>query len=147
EQIEALTNSSTDWDKHFVLAAHVDLLSVTGRIGSSTTAFTGSLDGAGYLLFDYSDSNSGSETGLFGVVNGNGETGGILTRVNLTHFDVSGVGNVGALVGTVSGGLVERVQARGLEVSGTGDNVGGLLGVNSGELRDSLVDSDVSLAG
>src|SRR5690606_31427293 len=71
-----------------------------------------------------------------------GETGGILTRVNLTHFDVSGVGNVGALVGTVSGGLVERVQARGLEVSGPGDNLGGRLGVNSGARRRSLAARD-----
>jgi hypothetical protein len=95
-------------------------------IGTYDHQFTGTFDGQGYeisgLFIDLPDE---VYVGLFGYVG----AGGVIKNVEVTHIDISGLEQVGALVGS-SEGTVSNSHAAG---SVTGSNfVGGLMGINEG---------------
>src|SRR6185312_4322616 len=105
-------------------------------IGNGTTNFTGIFDGNGHTIsnFTYSDSVSGY-IGLFGVVSGNGTTGGLIQNLVLSNVNVTGTsgGYTATLVGSLSGGAVTNCSASGT-VNGTNGNFGGLIGSVSGNV-------------
>ncbi|MBU2700962.1 filamentous hemagglutinin family protein [Sporomusaceae bacterium BoRhaA] len=111
-------------------------LDLAGRnwtaVGTGANAFTGSLDGSGYVINNLTISNSPlTAIGLFGYTQG-----ATLSNLTLTNVNIAGAaGNtyVGGLVGYSEGGTVSNAAVDGT-VTATGDNacVGGLTGVNSG---------------
>ena len=98
-------------------------------IGTSTTAnqFTGTFDGAGYVVGGVYINNSSNYQGLFGYVGGDGT----IKNLGAVASYVKGQQYVGGLVGRNSGGgTITNSYAAGT-VSGP-SNVGGLVGRNDG---------------
>ncbi len=130
-QMNEIGQHSEDWGSYFVLTADIDLSGYTGTsfniIGSSGTPFTGSFDGNGHTISNFTYTTTGTSfIGLFGGVGGGGEIKDLaLQNVNVD----AGTGDtVGGLVG-YNDGTVSNCYATG---SVSGENfVGGLVAVNS----------------
>lgn len=138
-------------DAHYELGTNIDA-SMTDQwndgagfdpIGSQDEPFTGSFDGNGYeicgITIDRSDER---RVGVFGFIDG------VLENVFVTNVDITGLGEVGALVGgtgadDMDDSIVSGVHARGTV---TGQfTVGGLVGYNHDDrpVEDSSVAVDV----
>ncbi len=140
-------------DAYFYLGAHLDegsdgydelVDSENGwdPIGDDSTPFMGTLDGDGYSIQDlYINRSNEEHVGVFGYV---GDSG-MIKNLGLIHNDVSGDGDVGALVGS-NYGTVSNSYATG-EVSGEGWRVGGLIGMNEGTVSNSYATGNVSASG
>lgn len=122
------------------LSAHYKLmndLDCTGTsytpIGSSSTPFTGTLDGQGYAIA-HADITSGSaNTGLFGYT-----SGATISNLEIDDATVSGTSDVGAFVGDALNSTFTNIRAALVDVTGSSDSVGGLVGVlGSSELDTS----------
>jgi filamentous hemagglutinin family protein len=110
-------------------------------IGSANTAsFTGTLDGQGYTIDHLFVFSTDSEVGLFATL----AYGAVINHLDLTNVNISGAGNVGALAGVSNGGIAVSVNVSG-SVTGTGDDVGSLIGSNDGNLN--LISSSVTVTG
>jgi len=125
--------NSDDWDKHFVMTADIDLSEYTGTafniIGNLETKFTGSFDGNGHRISNFSCTYTDRDyVGLFGYIRGSGAQ---IRNLGLVDPNVNaGEGSfVGSLVGELYG-EISACFARGGSVSG-GSTVGGLVGKNS----------------
>jgi hypothetical protein len=94
-----------EWDKHFSLMANIDMSSFDGKNGRSA--------------FNVIGTESRAFTGVF---DGDGHT--------IAHLTVKGVGYAG-LFG-VLGGEVRDLGVVDVNISGSGDRVGGLVGYNAG---------------
>ncbi|MFW5950425.1 MAG: GLUG motif-containing protein, partial [archaeon] len=113
-------------------------------IGDLDHPFTGSFDGNGYEICGITiDRDDERRVGVFGFIDG------LLENVFVTHVDITGLGEVGALVGAtgdeddMDGSTVSGVHARGTV---TGQfSVGGLVGYNhdSRPVEDSSAAVDV----
>ena len=108
-------------------------------IGDEGNPFIGRFDGRGRLIRDLHIGSSENRAGLFAVV---GSDGSILD-IGLEDADVSSShqdGLVGALVGSVAGGRIERGWAASgrTRATGSGGIAGGLVGyLQGGETRES----------
>ncbi|MGE8504959.1 MAG: filamentous hemagglutinin N-terminal domain-containing protein [Pseudomonas sp.] len=107
-------------------------------IGSLANPFTGRFDGQGHRISGLAINRPGSTySGLFGY------NTGYIGNLSLLGGSVAGGTYAGALVGyNASAGVVERVSSD-LDVSGTG-NVGALVGTNAGTLSESLATGGAS---
>ncbi|MCA3586305.1 MAG: filamentous hemagglutinin N-terminal domain-containing protein [Methylocystis sp.] len=128
-------------------------------VGASATPFTGSLNGAGYVINGLTiDRPMQSEVGLIGatdngssitnlglvgsVVKGSGAVGGLVgsNNGNITRSYVTGVvtgaSSIGGLVGWNLGGSITESYAA-VAVNGSGVSVGGLVGRNHGSIAQS----------
>ncbi|MDQ2050203.1 GLUG motif-containing protein [Natronolimnohabitans sp. A-GB9] len=121
-------------------------------IGDRNNPFTGSFDGNGYEICGITIDRNDDGVGMFGTIDG------VLENVTVTHVDVTGNGNVGALVGEtgLSGEGMVDAEVIGADATGsvTGQySVGGLVGYNhdSRPVEDSSaavdVDGDVEFVG
>lgn len=113
----------------FVLGGNIDLSDYSSgngwtAIGTNAHMFQSSFDGNGYKISNLKISGTQDSQGLFSYLN-NGST---IKNVSLENVDVSGGKDVGALVGTAHGGSINNCNASG-SVTGTGYQVGGLIGV------------------
>ncbi|WP_258001196.1 YDG domain-containing protein [Janthinobacterium sp. ROICE36] len=107
-------------------------------VGTAGSAFTGSLDGTGHIVFNLNIVKSGvAGVGLFGVVG----SGGVIANVGLSGGTISGGDSTGALVGT-NGGSVSGSFATSAVTGVT--NVGGLVGTSTGTLKDSYASGAVT---
>ncbi len=141
-ELDAVSDDSTLWDKNFALTKSIDLSGIVlNPIGNTVTAFTGVFDGLGHLVKNLNLSGT-DNVGLFGVNNGTIQNIGVTGTVN-------GDNQVGLLVGD-NQGTVKNAFSQGL-VNGTGTNVGGLVGTNSGTLTDTqsyaAVNGDTNVGG
>lgn len=94
-----------------------------GGNGISANKFTGSFDGQGHVISNFSiDRSSLNFIGLFGVVG----SGGLVQNIGLEGGSVTGQDVVGALAGRNEGGTVQNTYAAG-QVEGDADT-GGLIG-------------------
>ena len=116
-------------------------------VGDATTAFTGTLDGAGFTLSGLTIARS--STDLVGLI-GQMSTGGQLKNLTLTNASITGRNRVGALVGQALDGSLEGLSASG-SVSGR-TYVGGIVGelfttltggANAAAVTGSDIGSDV----
>ncbi|MCH9022080.1 MAG: hypothetical protein IID32_04885 [Planctomycetes bacterium] len=144
--LQAIGLNSVHWDKHFKLTADLDLTGVAMTpIGSAAIPFTGTFDGAGHLISNFSYTSTGTDNiGLFGVL----DTGAEIRDVNLVNANVDGGtgNNIGALVGWKINGTIRNSGASGA-VSGD-TNVGGLVGrSDSGTISGCTADSRVNGTG
>jgi hypothetical protein len=124
-----------DWDKHFKLMADIDLSAYSGTafnmIGSDSAPFTGIFDGNDHTISNFSCTCTGtSNVGLFGYFSG---PNSMVKNLKLTWPDIDAGegGNVGGLVGSLTGGTIANCHIDGGSVSGEGQ-VGGLVGTSYG---------------
>ncbi len=107
-------------------------------VGVDGDAFTGSLDGQGFVINGLSINRSDQNyIGLFGST---GDAS--ITGVGLTGVNISGASFVGGLAGTLgSGGSITQSYTTG-SVTGEagGQAVGGLVGVSSGDISVSYAE-------
>ncbi len=153
---QELMITSTDWDKHFLLTADLDLADANlTPVGTSyNSAFRGIFDGGGFTISNAVIHRPGEDyVGLFGYI----RSGAQVKNLTLADADVLGAARVGALAGrnmgtiascyvvgtvigdTCVGGLVGNSHQGGAitlssaMVTVTGDHVvGGLVGANEG---------------
>lgn len=137
---EDLDNVRNDLSGHYIQVCDIDLTGVSFEpIGSENAPFLGSYYGGDYSIVGFSYSNSTRlSVGLFGFSNGT------LSGINLKDFNVSGMRNVGSLVG-INAGVVENVHTTGL-ISGIGNDqyhIGGVVGYNGDPV--SMESNDFSI--
>ncbi|MBL7153176.1 MAG: hypothetical protein ISS79_05630 [Phycisphaerae bacterium] len=140
---QQLTNTPTDWDKHFVLTEDLDLSATISLspVGNDLSNFTGFFEGNGHVIRNAVLNEAAPwNVGLFGKLGVSGEIR------NLGAEEVSITGGqycVGGLVGQ-SNGRVISCYATGQVASPEGDCVGGLVGSNfDGRVEDSRFDGTV----
>jgi hypothetical protein len=147
-QLFLLGQCSLILDRHFLLTNNLDMTAFDGSggnpvyepIGSAATPFTGSFNGNGQSISNFTLITSNQDNlGLFGIIRGSDESDTLydLTLVNPAVQADIGPDDRGDTVGALVG-LVQAGTIRGCSVSGgsvTGDNsVGGLAGYNGGAL-------------
>ncbi|WP_375454856.1 GLUG motif-containing protein, partial [uncultured Methylobacterium sp.] len=117
---------------------YTDALVGTNSGNSSATRFSGTFEGLGHTLTGLTIAKSGNYAGLFGY------STGTIRDIGLVGGSVSGISNVGALVGYNGvGGIVTQAYATGA-VSGSTQAVGGLVGSNLGTVRQAYATGAVS---
>jgi len=92
-------------------------------IGNAETNYD--FDGNGFVISGLTIRRPQDNVGLFGVIG----SGGVY-NLGIINASVEGVGNVGIVAGSNIAGAVYRSFARGF-VSGTGSDIGGLVGENA----------------
>jgi hypothetical protein len=146
EQMNALCAEPNDWDRHFRLAADIDLAAYDGTsfrmVGSSyKTPFRGTFDGGGHAIRNLTIAyDSGDAVGLFGALG----PAGRISNLALLNASVRADTCVGALVGYNAGGVIQDCNVTG-DVQGIGDT-GGIVGINldNGLIRDCRADVTVT---
>ena len=152
--MQAIGADSNDWDKHFLLCAHIDLSGFTGKefniIGyyensSDNKPFTGVFDGNDHVISNFTyDSNDKDYIGLFGYVGIGGEIKDVVVIDSVVN---AGNGDyVGSLVGYLENGTITNCHTEGVYI--TGDKyIGAMVGRNNGELLSGtgrIVNCDVA---
>lgn len=125
-----LSGASGDWNKYFIQTANIDASSTSSwngnagwsPVGSSGSNFTGSYNGQSYTVSGLSINRSAYNQGFFGYTNG-----ATIKNIGLTSVNISGNGNVGALIGYASASAVSSCYCTG-NVSGYYGYIGGLIG-------------------
>ncbi|RLM53519.1 PGF-pre-PGF domain-containing protein [Halobellus sp. Atlit-31R] len=135
-------------DANYVLTGDIDASGTSGwnsgdgfdPIGSGESRFNGSFDGADHDISNlYIDREKTPYIGVFGALSGTVENVGV---VNVT---TTGRNFVGGLVGVNLGGTVSNSHATGLvDIADRRDNVGGLVGQNSGTVSESYATTRVN---
>ena len=127
EDWAALTATTADWNKHFVLVADIDFIGATlVPIGDSfANPFTGTFDGGGHVVRNIKVSKPlSSIAGLFGYL----DAGGEIHHLGVEMISVWGGSWAGGLLAYNNGGSVTSCHATGTV---TGYSAGGLLGMNA----------------
>lgn len=140
-----VNNGNTYEEKTVVLTADIDLEGNENNqwtpIGNDSYYFKGTFNGKNHIISNLyiSDSNI-SYKGFFG------RNGGTIKNLNISSGTV--IGNdannfgVGGLAGGNSG-IIENVETV-LDIQGTIAAISGIVGTNSGEIRDSVSNGSVS---
>ena len=149
-QMQEIGANSGDWNKHFKLMADIDLAGFTGTtfniIGNTTTKFTGTFDGNGYEISNFTYFTNSSTAlvniGIFGYVD---DPHAEIKDLGLRYPGVNaGTANyVGSLVGHLVRGTIAGCYAQGGSVSGD-YYIGGLVGGNyAGTVTDCYATASV----
>jgi hypothetical protein len=156
----ALGETPEDYDKHFILSDNIDLdPNLPGRkvfdkavIAPDTdqlkddfqgTSFTGVFDGNGHTMSHLTIRGTGY-LGLFGqLAVWRAPLRGFVRNLGVVHVNITGSGEyVGGLVG-INYGTVNCCYSTGT-VASDGNDVGGLVGANRGAVADSYTTGKVS---
>ena len=144
EDLNMLSASPFDWDKHFLMIADLDLDGISytqslvapdrGRAkGFQGKAFTGVFDGNGHRIYHLSiQSASQNYNGMFGFLG----SGGQIRNLGVWDSEVSGLSYVGILVGWNQGTITSCFVESSVH-SAEGTTLGGLCGHNSGTISAS----------
>jgi len=138
--LQWLRDTSSAWSGSWTQTADIDMgdCEWDSSIGDSTTSFTGTYDGGGFLISGLAITRSSTNTGLFGFT-----TDSEIRNLGFTGT-VSGTSDVGGLVGDMNGGSLTNVYATG-SVTGTTSDVGGLIGyMAAGTVTDSYATGSVT---
>lgn len=127
EQMNAIGAEPNDWSKHFCLMADVDLSDFDGREGRPS--FNRIAPGAG-------DAASFRGKPFTGVFNGNGHT--------ISHLTIAGGHYVGLFGQLESQAVVMHLRMVDAFVTGSGDYVGAIAGLNFGHVTGCFSDGAVS---
>ena len=148
EQMNMIGAEPNDWDKHFKLMSDIDLGAYVGTsfniIGTGRLpSFTGTFDGGGHKIsnFTYTSVDKRS-VGLFGYID---DPKARISSLGLIDPNVDGgIGiAVGSLVGWLAQGAVTDCYVANGAISGRSP-VGGLVGNNSGTIRDCHATGNVA---
>lgn len=130
--MQDIGDNPDDWASFFIVTGNIDFGANSDTfffpIGSDETKFTGTFDGGGHTIDNFSYSTiDGRNVGLFGVVG----KGGKVKNLGLTNVTIdSGTAqHTASLVGFNDGGIVRNCFSSG-SVAGV-DMVGGLVGRSS----------------
>ena len=127
---------------HYLQVANIELDTVPNftpigvRLSLGDEPFTGVYDGGHHTISDLSITRTVPYTGLFYLIGGSGT----VRKLGLLNVDISGITNTGSLAGR-NNGSIENCYATG-EVSasdGFVNALGGLVGLNTGTIRESYV--------
>jgi hypothetical protein len=128
---QQLMNTSSHWNKHFILTADVNLQGVALiPVGEGWPDFNGIFDGNGHIIRN-ADINMPHSwaVGLFGYSNGQ------IRNLGVVDVNISGYGAIGGLVG-LNDGSISNCYSTGI-VSGS-SCVGGLVGSNGNDGNGSI---------
>jgi len=136
---------SQDDDANYTLVSDVNASQTDEWDGNGFTPINfdgGTLDGDGYTITELRLANESFYTGLFANIYADS----LVTTLSLENATAIGVdgGSTGLLAGTSTDATIERVRVTGTVDAG-GFDTGGLVGFNSGEIRNST--ANVSLEG
>jgi hypothetical protein len=121
---QTLTDSSTDWNKNFILTENLDFngLSIM-PIGDTSTGFSGTFEGQGFIISNFVINLPESDSvGLFSGVSGQ------IRNLFVENVNITGHDYVGGLVGRNQYGMIINSYSTG-SVNGH-SAVGGLIGAN-----------------
>ena len=114
EHLNALGAEPNDYNKHFKLMADIDLSGYT-------------YDRA-VIAPDMNDTEDWFQgTPFTGVFDGDNHT--------ILHVTITGVSHLGLIGNLESGAMITDVRLEAVDVNGTGENIGGLVGYNGGSIR------------
>jgi len=139
----ALAADTGDYNKCFILTADINLI---GQIFSAaiiaadgSPAFSGTFDGSGHKITNFTINTNNYDHGLFGTI-----TGGLVENLGIENCSVSGY-YAGCLAGFTSGGTISNCYSTG-SVSGDSScaSVGNLVGENWGTISDCYSTGSVS---
>ncbi len=146
--LETLSNTSSDWNKHFKQTVNIDASGTSSwnggagwsPVGNSSTNFTGSYNGQGYTISGiYINRTSNSNIGFFGFINN-----ATLQNIGLTGVTVSGSSVTGGLAGYVVSSNITNCYVTGT-VGAQYDKVGGLIGaIWNGNITECYSTASVS---
>ncbi len=123
-----LNNMRNDLGGRYKLVADINASCVTSPIGTDSTPFTGSFNGAGRTISNLTiDLPTSGRVGLFGVTG----SGAKIQNVGLVGANISGSFWVGGLVGSNRGGTIINSYVTGT-VTAHSSSAGGLIGSNRG---------------
>ncbi len=141
---EQLSLMRDNLQNHFKQIAHINLKEYDENggwvpIGEEGQEFSGFFDGNGFEIINLTiDRSETNYVGLFGYLSSNA----VIRDVALEAASVTGKYNVGALAGVNSGTIKNSYAV--IIVEGN-DNVGGLVGLNSGgEIKESFTKGQVT---
>jgi len=114
EDLFLLGDSPEDYDKHFILTADIDL---------DPNLPDGKVFDKAVIAPDMNDANWEFDgTSFTGVFDGNGH--------KISHLTIQGVGYLGLFGQLASGAVVKELGSVDVNITGSGDYVGGLVGAN-----------------
>jgi hypothetical protein len=120
EHLNKIGVERNDWDKHFKLMADIDLSTFDGKDGRSPFNIIAS---------DTDPVKAPCQVTLFtGLFDGNGHT--------ISHLTVSGGESLGLFGRLGSGGHIKKLGVVDVNITGSGDEVGGLAGYSEGDVSD-----------
>ncbi len=131
-----ITQNSDEWDTYYIQTANIDASSSSSwdggagftPIGNSGTKFTGTYDGDGYTIDSLFINRSTSSIGMFGYIGVDSNSTTTIQNLGLTNVIITGLHNVGALVGNKQDGTLTVGNCY-ISGSVTGNSyVGGLVG-------------------
>ena len=134
-----LSATPTDWNKHFILTANIDLTDHPFT-QAPIVSFTGVFDGGGHTISNLTIiAPTRDYVGLFGYIG----QGGQVKNLGIVNTIIEGRNLVGGLAGwNLRNTTISNAYTTG-SVSGTGGdrsgvNIGGLVGANSGSITYSF---------
>jgi hypothetical protein len=151
EQMNSIGADPNDWDKHFKLAADIDLSTYRdgsfNPIGSrwgrrGTRPYSGVFDGDGHAILNLTCSSN--ETYPFGLLAYVGGRSAEVKNLRLLSpkIDAPEAGRVGALIGSLSTGTVTDCHVEGGNLSAN-HAVGGLIGESGGTILNCSCTAEV----
>ncbi len=140
--IYALSLTSADWDKYFVLTQNITLVGNHIPIGDGSTQFTGNFNGSGFAVKNLTVNQTTDYAGFFGKTGSGANIHDIGVEASSDGVVSTGV-RVGVLVGFNYHGAVSNCFATG---NATGSRyVGGLVGFNHhGAVSNSFATGNVA---
>lgn len=139
-QLQNIGNSSEDWGHSYKLMGDIDLSEYNQDnftiIGNSTTNFTGTFDGNGYTISNFSYTYAAYNLGFIGYLAG---SSAYVKNLSLKNVNLNGTWNVGAVIGYLSEGTVTNCSSSGSIIGES--YIGGLIGA---AFTNSTVDSSYS---
>ena len=128
-QLQSIGSNATTLAGNYVLGNDIDASSTAtsgfNPLGNATTPFSGRFNGFGYAINQLSIDNNADGTGLFGYT-----SNGSISNARLNNASVSGLTNVGVLVGNNLNTPITNSYATGI-IGSEGTYMGGLVGNNN----------------
>lgn len=147
-----LQNINNNLSGNYALSKNIDASPTSGwnagagfvPIGTSASNFTGQFEGQNHIIDSLTIFlPTSSSVGLFGYVN----SSGAIQNVGLTQIAITGLTDVGGLIGFNAAGTVNNAYSTGSVTSdASSTHIGGLIGFSGGDINDSYSTATV-LAG
>jgi filamentous hemagglutinin family protein len=137
-----LQNVATNLNANYVLGRDIDMTGVTGfapiGAGAPSDTFHGRFNGLGHSISNLTVASTAAHVGLFSALGADAR----VSNLTLANFDIQSLASTGVQVGALAGqnqGAIRRVGVLEATVGATAPvaMLGGLVGYNSGSIRDS----------
>lgn len=131
-----------DSGSYYRLGDHIDLNAISfDPLGDATKKFSGSFDGDGHIILNWTYSAAQSNIGFLGYVNGDFE----VSNLGIVNVDITADQSVGGIIGVVEGGVNKTGLINKVFVTGSvtaDDYVGGIIGrKQNNHVNFNMIDS------